>query len=549
MKRISALAIALTCSASVAVAAPSYAQENSPQITAERCVELRDNVSKATSAHSSAAEERKQSQSAVDAAQKRVTSAEDALNNVKDLISSSEKALTAAQNSVPEKESNLERQTAARASTQKELKKAQDLEASASQKLAPAKASLATAQAELQESKTVAQTQFNRGSLGFFEKMGSQEAIAELSTNYRFSQQDPVTGRSNYRIAGDTRIGAQGDATHLDNMKAAIEWLPEANRLRQSDGQPALPVSDFLMAQAQVNINWSHQLPRGHSGNGLDNLAWNGKDPFERWFHKERKVYFDAIASGKDPFSAGAGHYMAIVNPDYVATGFAINTESYSYNGFPWDIAYAQTFGVSWEDQGKTYSVEDYTARFNNYYNGLKDAIKNGGAEERAAVSALEQEFEKNQAALETATAAREQAEAADEAAAAAVTAAERELADAKALVERRKAELQTAQAKQAQRQAEAEAELAAANDAKADAEARLAEAITAEEAANSALTDAQGVFAPVKAQCDALVKPAGSSEDGSSTGAIIGGVIAAIIAIAVAIFALNPQILASLGL
>lgn len=348
--------------------------------------------------------------------------------------------------------------------------------------------------------------------------MGAEDAVAELQTDYRYPKQDPFSGQTGYRIADDTRIGAADDATHLDNMKAAIGWLPEANELRQSDGQPALPVSDFLMAQAQVNINWSQQLPRGHSGNGWDNLSWNYENPFDGWFHRERPIYFEAQQQGRDPFSAGAGHYMALVNPDMYATGFAVNTEEFYHDGYPWTVAHAQTFAYDWTPE-TTYSVAEYTERFDTYYDGLVDAIEHGDAAKRKALEQREGEVTHAQQILEAAYAldAAEQtvAKRAEELEAAIKAQPAREAAAAEALNEAKQVATTRAQ--------EAEA-----------ARAATAEARTKTEAAESA-------YQPVKQECAKLT---GADKDGSSTGGIIAGVVLGLLAVIGIVVALNPGLL-----
>ena len=369
-------------------------------------------------------------------------------------------------------------------------------------------------------SKAEAQQQFDRGSLGFFEAMGATDAVAELNTDYRFKEQDPATGQTGYRVADDTNIGAPHDATHLDNMKAAIELLPESNRLRESDGQPALPISDFLMAQAQVNVNWSAVRPRGHSGNGWDNLAWNYDNPFKGWFHDERVVYFDAVEKGKDPFAAGAGHYMAIVNSDMRATGFAVNTKTFRYQGYPWRVAHAQTFATHWMKQGTPlFTVAEYTERFNTYYDSLKHATEFGDATTREALEQREADVEKAEVTLEAA----------------------RALQTAQELVAKREQELAAAKEAQPARTAAAEEALKAAKQAQEDAATAASAAKSAAAAARAKTERAEAEYQPVQAECAALTA---QEKDGSSTGGIIAGVVLGLLAIVGIVVATNPGIL-----
>ena len=490
--------LATTCSLTMMVA-PHAAADDAPTITEERCVALAQAVTDATAKQRDAQDREQAAQNALDAAKRDVAKAKDSLAAVEGMVAQAESLLDAAV------QDSVAKQAAVPAGVTVE---------SAQQALAEAQERAAAARDALEASKATAQQQFKRGSLGFFESVGAQDAVAQLRTDFRFDEKDPVTGQTGYRIADDTHIGAPNDATHLDNMKAAIELLPESNHLRESDGQPALPVTDFLMAQAQVNINWSQQVPRGHSKNGWDNLAWGMDNPYDGWFHHERPIYFEALEKGKDPFIAGAGHYMAMVNPDMRATGLAMRTEVDTYR-----VAHAQTYSPKWEPLGTTFTVEEYTDRFNTYYDGLKRTMENGGASEREAVK-------QGEVGVETARQ---------------TLAAARALQAAQELVAQREREL--AAAKEAQ-----PARLAAAEEALASAEEVKQEAATAANAAQAAVTEAianteqaQAEYQPVQAQCATLTAP---EEDGSSTGGIIAGVVIGLLAVIGIVISTNPGML-----
>ncbi|WP_141760526.1 CAP domain-containing protein [Corynebacterium sp. HMSC074A01] len=499
MKKHLGLVLAATCSATIMVAPQAAAEP----VTQERCVALIDAVQDATGAQRTAEDTERAAQEALAQAQRDVDAAEQERTASANMVADAERALDAA----------TKERDAAKGAVPEGV-----TVASASKGLEDAKAGAEAARTALEESKAEAKAQFDRGSLGFFEAMGADDAVAELHTDYRYPKQDPFSGQTGYRIADDTRIGAADDATHLDNMKAAIAWLPEANELRESDGQPALPVADVLMAQAQVNINWSQQLPRGHSDNGWDNLSWNYENPFDGWFHRERPIYFEAQQQGRDPFSAGAGHYMALVNPDMRATGFAVNTEEFYHDGYPWTVAHAQTFAYDQKPE-TTYSVAEYTERFNTYYDGLVHAIEHGDAAKRQALDEREAEVTDAQQILEAAYAldAAEQivTTRAQELAAAKEAQPAREAAAAEALNEAKQVVTTRAQ--------EAQAARAAAAEARAKTEA------------------AQSAYQPVKQECAKLT---GADKDGSSTGGIIAGVVLGLLAVIGIVVALNPGLL-----
>lgn len=504
MKKQLGLMLVTTCSAAMLVA-PQAMAEDTAQLTEARCVALVDAVKDATAKQRDAQDRERATQQTLDAAQRDVAAAQEELKAAKGMVAAAQRLLDDATTDRTAKQSAVPAGVTAE---------------SAQQALEDSKARAAEAAAALEASKAEAQQQFDRGSLGFFEAMGATDAVAELNTDFRFKEEDPVAGQTGYRIADDTHIGEADDATHLDNMKAAIGWLPEANELRESDGQPALPVSDFLMAQAQVNVNWSHQLPRGHSKNGWDNLSWNYENPFKGWFHEERVAYFEALEKGEKPFEAGAGHYMAIVNPDMRATGFAVNTKAFRYQGYSWRIAHAQTFATHWMKQGTPlFTVDEYTERFNTYYDGLKHAIEFGDATKRQTLEQREADVDKAEQTLEAA----------------------RALQAAQELVAKREQELSTAKEAQPARQTAAEEALKAAKQTQEDAAAATAAAKAAAAEARANTERAEAEYQPVKANCDALT---GADKEGSSTGGIIAGVVLGLLAIIGIVVATNPGIL-----
>ncbi|WP_408911062.1 hypothetical protein ACKFRZ_11180 [Corynebacterium gottingense] len=502
MQKTLGLVLAASCSAALVVAPPAVA-EDAASVSQERCVALRTAVQDATDALRSAEARDREAQQALDAAQRDVDAAEQERTASANLVKDAQRALDSA--------------TQDRDAAQTAVPGGVTVD-SAEAALTQAKARAEEARAALEASKVEARAQFDRGSLGFFEAMGANDAVAELHTDYRYDEEDEVTGQTGYRIADDTRIGAKGDATHLDNMKAAIEWLPEANELRQREGRDALPVSDFLMAQAQVNINWSQQLPRGHSHNGWDNLSWNAEDPFDGWFHEERPKYFEAKEQGRDPFAAGAGHYMALVNPQMRATGFAVNTEEFLYHGFTWRVAHAQTF-AHLTVEGPTYSVEEYTERFNAYYDELVLAVEQGDARKREAL-------EQREAAV---------AQAED------TLAAARALRAAEQAVAKRAQELEAAKQEQSARQAAADEALAAAKRSLGEATQAAEAAQVAVKEARANAAEATAEYEPVKGECAPV---AGEPKEGSSTGGIIAAVVLGLLAVVGIAVASNPALL-----
>lgn len=187
-------------------------------------------------------------------------------------------------------------------------------------------------------------TKANTGSLGFFQTVGATEAAAILQDN---------TDISSY-----THIGAAKDATSLENMKKAIDFIDECNTLRAKHGLSALKVTDTMMAVSQVQCNASAStMNHTQEYNVGENLAWGYRDPFNGWYTEEKKEYDAGSRSG-------VGHYLNIINSDYAVTGFAMN----QYGSY--GVTHEQSF--HWGSSDTAYTVDEYRTRFMEYYNQFK---------------------------------------------------------------------------------------------------------------------------------------------------------------------------------
>ena len=249
-------------------------------------------------------------------------------------------------------------------------------------KLAAEQANLKEAEKEVAnartESQKQAQAQFNKGSLGFFEAMGSADAVAELNSKAK----SVYTGVT---FTDSTHIGDANDATSLEYMLRALQLAKIGNAHRsQGDNNFApmseLKVSDRLMARAQVNANFSnspqigHSINRGPSGDLStgENLAWgydwqtDGDHPYKGWYNEEKTNY---DSHNGQP----VGHYTSLMDKDWVATGiaFAMNSEEYG-------STCSQVFKGDNADIGTLYTIDEYEARLTGYVNNLMEIIKNG---------------------------------------------------------------------------------------------------------------------------------------------------------------------------
>ncbi|MDY6049162.1 MAG: hypothetical protein SPI77_01095 [Corynebacterium sp.] len=312
--------------------------------------------------------------------------ARSALNQAKSTLSAAtaqrdQLAQEAASAAAEEDELTNEAQTIAAdiSSTTDSIATAENNLTAAQSSLATAQNTLATAQQQLDASRQEAQAQIDLGSLGFFEKMNSTNAVRLLTTE-RYAS----TGEA---MLQDTHMGAEGDATSLANMAHVLQYIEETNTRRVRDGGvngeqlDALLVADDVMALAQGNANWSRIYARGHSKNYADyggwrgeNLAWGAENPLIMLYDDEKHAY-DNNTGGE------TGHYENIVTPQFKVIGMGrTQTSDTSYG-----LVYSQLFWDGTTDGA--YTLERYTQRFNNYYLPLKDQADNGSAETQEAVA------------------------------------------------------------------------------------------------------------------------------------------------------------------
>lgn len=212
-----------------------------------------------------------------------------------------------------------------------------------------------------------------KGSLGFFESRGSEDAVKVLT--------DPATTK----YLSSIELGKDGDATSLENMRASLKYIRECNELRAKEGKAPLKVSDVLMAQAQADVDWAdNDDTEGHPKQFSigENLAWFYDDPFDGWYTAEKKSCDEQKAEGVE-HPKDTGHYTNIVDSGYDVTGFALSG-TYSDNVYENTVTYGQTFNTSaWEGGvglhgiitiGTMYTVDEYEKAFDAYYDGLVNA-------------------------------------------------------------------------------------------------------------------------------------------------------------------------------
>ena len=284
---------------------------------------------------------------------------------------------------------------------------------------------------QLRTDKEQAQAKIEQGSKGFFEAYGYTDALKILEA------QSIANG-------GSTNIGAENDATSLENFKRALSMVRYGNALRTSDTNftnlEDLKVNPTLFAISQVQINATANSDKfGHSKlyNVGENITaasrpQNDKGLYEGWYDSEKQVYdyitakgwtitdvnndenkFNEVMNAVGHGNIQVGHYLSLVNPDYTVSG-----AGYIYSKTPAPDGYRCNAGQVFDNpkyssnitDANTMTIDEFEAQFNAYYNKLMNAdsiLKDG----ELKLEALKAELENQRQVLGTKTAAQTNAQ------------------------------------------------------------------------------------------------------------------------------------------
>lgn len=229
------------------------------------------------------------------------------------------------------------------------------------------------------------------GSKGFFEAYGYTNALKVLEEN-------------SVEIGKYTEVGAENDATSLENFKKAIAMVKTGNALRTTDdnfkGLNPLKVSAEMFAISQVQVNQMAKTEYGHTRlyNVSENIAVGYDDPYVGWYTEEKAVYDYLQKKGWDindiRDSQGnyidvdkaneivkacdlpgirwvqIGHYTNILKSRYVGTGTAW-IEGYTSNGHH---KHAGQVFSSYCSLDSLLTIDEFESQFNTYYDSLMNA-------------------------------------------------------------------------------------------------------------------------------------------------------------------------------
>ena len=197
-----------------------------------------------------------------------------------------------------------------------------------------------------------------------------------------------------------THVGKEGDATDLDNVKASLEIIQHTNELREAAGLKPIQISINLMVASMLQANWSashidhvqnHMGEENPYGFGIaENLAWghaDGKSAVDGWYSEKSiwekfcaekgwattdatawSVYTQHRSEVDNDTYFKVGHYLNLMNPDYIMTGAAVNT-------VPGSNRYGNTYGQVYDHNNVMYAA---STTLGGRYNELVDLLFKG---------------------------------------------------------------------------------------------------------------------------------------------------------------------------
>lgn len=286
---------------------------------------------------------------------------------------------------------------------------------------------------DVEKIKADAKKQWDKGSVGFFEENGSQDALDVFTKNLK-------KANSNEYIEANIEMTAD-DSRSLERMKESIDAIAEVNEFRASieriDGGKlsTVGISDFEMAVAQANANYSQGRSRHASQYKppYENLSWRidntARKALKAWY-SEKELFDELRGMGydsRDKMEAAlsdkevikklkseermVGHYTNLVDDlmwpeefthkDSTVAGYSIRPSYMFADKHPNEKAQVHSLVLNSrtgeEEHSKIYSVDEYRNKFNAYCNDLKDKIEGNASitdEDKKAIESLEKEVQ-----------------------------------------------------------------------------------------------------------------------------------------------------------
>lgn len=300
---------------------------------------------------------------------------------------------------------------------------------------------------DVEKIKAEAQKQWDKGSVGFFEKNGSKDALDVFTKEVPYDKFHGTGKNSALYLEANKEMTAD-DSRSLERMKESIDAIVEVNKIRQEkkgiDGRnlSIVGISDFEMAVAQANANYS-QGYMGHASQynpPFENLSWGtnntARKALEGWYSEKelfdelRKMGYKSRSKMEEALKEAevreklkskermVGHYTNLVDDlmwpkdfthkDSTVAGYAIRPSGLfkDRTSTPAQVhSLVLNARVGQEEHSKIYSVDEYRNKFNAYCKDLQDKIDGKVSitdEEKKAIDNLEKEVKTLKTGLET---------------------------------------------------------------------------------------------------------------------------------------------------
>ena len=374
-----------------------YNGASDPELKAEyekRVIEAKNNLTIAQSDLQNAKLIQQSKADAVANAESCVVEVENEICDLKSLIDAKENELLGINESIGIVEKEL-------SAAKEELTNAIEIENSMEEVLNKAQIALDKAKKEVEaQQKIVNQLRVDKeqvsqkislGSRGFFEAYGYTNALKVLEEN-------------SVEIGKYTEVGAENDATSLENFKKAIAMVKTGNTLRTTDdnfkGLNPLKVSAEMFAISQVQVNQMAKTEYGHTQlyNVSENIAVGYDDPYVGWYTEEKAVYDYLQKKGWDinDIRDSQGNYIDVDKaneivkacnlPDipWVQTGHYTNILKSKYDGTGTAWIEGYTSNGHHKHAGQVFSshcsldslltIDEFESQFNTYYDSLINA-------------------------------------------------------------------------------------------------------------------------------------------------------------------------------
>lgn len=248
-----------------------------------------------------------------------------------------------------------------------------------------------------EKQKAEALKQWNEGSVGFFRKNGSKQAV-DVFTKLPSGKRNEWN--SNLYLQANKKFN-ENDSRTLENMLKSIDALRKVNAKRQSDkgykgrNLNVLRISDYDMAVAQANANYTNLIldkygvdyDRVHAKihPQKENLTWGfGPDASIRFWWDNEKILFDKykksintnitdldnkVKAEEKNSELTIWHYAQIVD-----LGFTFGQDPTVSAGYAMGQGVSSSVFNKVKNQ-KTYSIDEYEKRLKDYIDDLKSKI------------------------------------------------------------------------------------------------------------------------------------------------------------------------------